>query len=818
MSFLRAPGGRSLRRKPTKPGKKTQPRQQWDSTVQDLSVHRATPEELVHRHEIHKSKNQWLAHWELQNKPLKKKHNLSSGGPDPLAERRYDIARKILCEQYSLKDILEDSDRALAVVKDLFGDAPRRRSGFPDVTLAPSCDLETSRGPIVQKKDPPTRLSILSQSTMDPQALNEVEKSFSFLVQSDEEQEAAESFYPRVRARRAGRVLNEEENPDLEFVTPAKADPLPPGQTALNATAAVKRVKTRLGEEEQEAGDSRSMTGQVLNPQPKASKKQSAKGKKKNPLDVNSSDNSERFVSGTPAPPRHSPSNLEILNHLTQEVEHELEEYEKLTGRAITPTQEPQGLTGFTMSLVNSLRRVVTYLKESDIQLRQEVLERRAMQRELKEQRALIDALTAEILMLKRGDADSETDLQPNFTETEDPLSVPAKAIKNHPVRDSDSESVHARSLHRGSGMKAAEFPGSAHEPICHAYVSPEKPGHEASLPAHVFQPAVMLSPPRQQSRQEFMNQSALFQKMTQAVPSSQTNMSASSSSEQDNPESHRLTSVKRLSPPCRDIQRLRTGEASGQTAGMWQTSRAPQKMDPLNGASPGQARVLPQPLSPSQADPPRLLQPAHREVQVRNPVTEGDGGRGVSPQDIESRMAQLAQENSALKSYLRQINRSTETLHPQAGHEDNSREPQRPRDTKILQGSEADSAPVSLEMRIAELNRQSAEAREKLLGLIERQKQSSVVSPAISPITPQSDAGSGGRKLEVPVPMLHLNESPLSETPSPAGSVSRRSLSDRTARTLNTSGGGRPQTFGQRTKAGREKDEGWFALSAHVS
>lgn len=36
---------------------------------------------------------------------------------------------QILSDQYQLQDVLEQSDQAMAVVKDLFGDAPRRHTG-----------------------------------------------------------------------------------------------------------------------------------------------------------------------------------------------------------------------------------------------------------------------------------------------------------------------------------------------------------------------------------------------------------------------------------------------------------------------------------------------------------------------------------------------------------------------------------------------------------------------------------------------------------------------------------------------------------------
>lgn len=37
--------------------------------------------------------------------------------------------------------------------------------------MAPNCDLESSQGPIVQKCDPSTQLSILSESVMDSQVM-----------------------------------------------------------------------------------------------------------------------------------------------------------------------------------------------------------------------------------------------------------------------------------------------------------------------------------------------------------------------------------------------------------------------------------------------------------------------------------------------------------------------------------------------------------------------------------------------------------------------------------------------------------------------
>lgn len=56
---------------------------------------------------------------------------------------------------------------------------------------------------------------------------------------------------------------------------------------------------------------------------------------------------------------------LDVLRHMMHEVEHEMGEYERSTGREVQePHSSSQGLTGFTLSLVSSLCRLVRYLKE----------------------------------------------------------------------------------------------------------------------------------------------------------------------------------------------------------------------------------------------------------------------------------------------------------------------------------------------------------------------------------------------------------------------------------------------------------------------
>ncbi|XP_018430590.1 PREDICTED: spindle and centriole-associated protein 1, partial [Nanorana parkeri] len=518
LRYSRPLSGRpSLKKATTR--KKPLARQAWDSSVQDLNVHRATPEDLAHRHEIHKSKNQRLAQWELQKNVFKKKWRKQNGGAaDPMEDRRLALMMEILCDQYQMKDVLERSDRTMAEVKDIFGDAPRRHTGFPNVTVAPSCDLETSRGPIALKRDPPTRLSILSESVMDSQALNEVDESQS--EDSDDEVDVSISFQPGLRTDRVYQILNEESsNPeshhqsegkaadtDNPFVTPKNVGHPTNGQLALNATTAVKRVKTRLREEkEEQPEDPKCVIGRILNPNPPNHHRVPAKGKKKRSSRAPSSHRTESAASACELSSC-SQSSLDVLNQMMQEVEEELEDYERQTGREADTMPKAQGLTGFTMSLVGSMRRLVSCLKEGDRQLRQEVLQRQHLQEELDEQRLLIDALTAEILSMKENRSMSSMSPQSVSDHSQSPpvgtlRAPPAAKPEQRKTSTSSLSALSALSVVTELGLKDVEEERDS--PAPHA----DKPAEQDVSFLLGFQPAVLLSPPRQRTREEYSKQ-----------------------------------------------------------------------------------------------------------------------------------------------------------------------------------------------------------------------------------------------------------------------------------------------------------------------
>ncbi|NWW02957.1 SPICE protein, partial [Oreocharis arfaki] len=455
MSLLRGPRPRAAGRKGPRKAAAVAKRD-WDSTVHDLTVHRATPDDILRRREIHKSKNKALAHLELQEKALSRKWKKQKQlDLDSLEKRKLALMREILSDQYHLQDVLERSGQAVA--KGLFGDAPRTRTGFPNVTMAPNCDLESSQGPIVQKSHPPSQLSILNESVMDSQALNEEEEEalsedghhdilgFKSSISSDRLLRLLRGKNSLVNSQLwvdkdvRKNTLSQESNVPL---TPTTASPSL-DQSALNATSVIKRTRSRLqNEDEEESVDSTDTVRQVLNPNSRKQKHIAAKMKRKQ-----AAQNSARQKrSDSPANliqtdlQRDSKPSLDVLNHMIREVERELEEYERCTGREVQKKERSEGLSGFTLSLVNALCRLMRYLKETEMQLHEKEMMRQQQEEMLNEHRELIDALTAEVLQVREENITMQKKLQQYMAVTDEKLMCLTQAFKGLPLVEPERE------------------------------------------------------------------------------------------------------------------------------------------------------------------------------------------------------------------------------------------------------------------------------------------------------------------------------------------------------------------------------------------
>ncbi|NXI74756.1 SPICE protein, partial [Anseranas semipalmata] len=791
------------------------------STVHDLTVHRATPEDILRRHEMHKSKNKALAHLELQEKALKRKWKKQKQlAPDSLEKRKLTLMREILSDQYHLQDVLERSDQVMAVVKDLFGDAPRTRTGFPNVTMAPNCDLESSQGPIIQKRDPPTQLSILSESVMDSQALNEVQEKALSICHSEDGQHESLNFKSSTNSDRLLRILREENSSvnsqlwaerDMRKTTLSQEVPLTPTtlspsleRSALNATSVVKRIHSRLqNEDEEETVDSTYTVRQVLNPNSGKLKQIPAKMKRKQT--AQNSARQRRDDSPASSIPtdlqRDNKSSLDVLSCMIHEVEHELEEYERCTGREVQKAQRSEGLTGFTLSLVNALCRLMRYLKESEMQLREKELMRQHHEEMLNEHRELIDALTAEIILVREENITIQKKLQQYMIVTDEQMTSLMQAFKSLPlVEPRREQSPNHFGIASKSPANGQEKPDLSYfEPRSDEgnrenmlklpqeeppFEFPQRPsasssaGAGRSLPVHIFQPAVLLSPPRQKSSQELSPLQNEFTTISQFTENTE-----------------REPCKERSSPPS-----LRTQSTTEENCLISRRQPVPAADKDLESSQEKMSLSCP------------------ADTRKNSAVEEFSQNN-----DLLGQIAELTRQNSLIKAQLSRFRSFSEDTNDCLHQPDLMQNANPSSDTS--QGQTHLVVPKSWEERIAELNRQSTEARDKLLQLIDQQKLAAAdtVSPLISPVQPPSlnYTENARRTIEVSIPVAASMDSCKEDSVSPASITSvRRSVGDSSkpcSPLSTTSESVKLTPVSQRPKAEKQKEEGWFALSMHI-
>nr|XP_021148324.1 spindle and centriole-associated protein 1 isoform X7 [Columba livia] len=731
----------------------------------------------------------------------------------------------------------------MAVARNLFGNAPRTQTGFPNVTVAPNCDPESSQGPIVQKCDHPNQLSILSDTVMDSQALNEVEEEALSIYQSEDGHHDSLHFKSSINSDRLLRLLREENSlvnsqlwaeKDMRKTTLSQASnvPLTPttvspslDRSALNATNVVKRIHSRLqNEDEGETIDSAYTVRQVLNPNSRKQKHIAAKSsvllnttylplikvlnivrkvKRKQAAENSARQRRVDSPANSIAIDLRSSniSSLDVLNHMIHEVEHELEEYERCTGRDVQKTERSEGLSGFTVSLVNALCRLMRYLKESEMQLREKELMRQQHEQMLNEHRELIDALTAEILLVREENTIIQKKLQEYRMVTDEQLISLTQAFKGLPLAEPrrDRSLNHFGIAGKGPVNSQGKPDLSYFEPRADTgnresmlkFPQEELPlkflqrsgasgdvGAGRSLPSHIFQPAVLLSPPRQKSSQEL---SPLQNEFT-AISQPPENTKSEPCKEKSSPSSLRMQSTTEEN--CLTFQR--------------------------------------QAIPPADKD----LESSHEKISLPCP---GDTRNNSTAEelfqnsDLLRQIAELTRQNSLIKAQLsRFIGFSEDTndclRQPDPMQNANPSPDSSQQQTHLLVSK-------SLEERIAELNRQSTEARDKLLQLIDQQKLAAAdkVPPTVTPVLPPSlnCTENARRKIEVSIPVAVAMDSTKEDSVSPASMTNiRRSVGDSSkpcSPVSATSGSVKSNPVSQRPKVEKQKEEGWFALSVHI-
>ncbi|TNN88848.1 Spindle and centriole-associated protein 1 [Liparis tanakae] len=757
MSFARVgrPPQHSKGKRPVRVKKAAALKKDWVSTVNDLSVHKLSPAELSHRHEIHKSHNKAAAQWELREKVLQRRFK-HTGSPAPLDHASLNIIREVFSDQLLLQDVLARSDRAMAVVKDLFGDAPRRQAGHPSVTKAPNCDSDSGL-PVLRRPDPPTQLSLLSQSMMDPQALNEFEDS--------EEDPSDEDSCPtgcsdhhvihranvkkmkaqsRIKQRQKVRCPNlEQADRDNDPVTPC-ASGRASAQTALNATMTVQHLRSRQSQSEESMEEPSVLVSQVLNsemPLNQSGRISSRTSRSRKVVSQRLALDGSSVASLTG-----DQSSLGMLQTMLGQVEADLDALIPTTVPASAPSQKKdntQGLTGFSVALVSTLGRLVHLLKQREEEAQEEARERRILEEVLREQRRLIDALTAETMTLREEAAALQEGLQQRTAEVEQKLDTVVLLMGGLGLLEAHIEPP------QDSDAKAA----------C-SYVTQPVPLQQEPPPGDILR-----------SREDVHSHSSASSltslPLTSLPSSSSISLTCDPLESQLSPEAL-LAEIAQLNRQ-NDLIRAQLSRAKRLGSEVGESSDSSKEQSRLSSGSTG--RVTPQSVG-----------------ERRTSASSSSTGR-VTPQSVGERRTS-ASSSTGRRSLPVQAAEG-EPLTNQATSPNT-----------LLHVS-------SVEQRLLELNRQSAAARGRLLELIEQQKQNvtAKVSPSNSPIppsafSPHSPAAGGSPEVSLLLPEQEL----LSQT----GGGERRSAGSQ----------GSSHSLGREKRDGKtqmEKQEGWFALSAHV-
>ncbi|XP_077981646.1 spindle and centriole-associated protein 1-like [Glandiceps talaboti] len=327
--------------------KKVTKKDAWDDTQSDLSVYKLSRHELERRHAIHKSHNLSSVKLEKQQQALAKALKRT---PPSEGRTRVSLLREMLYDGDELQDVLAHTDRVMAVVKDLFGDDPKRYTGLPNVTFAPGQDnnsqTDRSMMSISQSTEIPARFT-----QPDPPVLNEVSED----IESDSEEETTQDKNTQMEAEKDGQPTSLSAVDNL-MCTPEHqrimSEEETPKGLAINDTIKVRKTKKRM----------------------------------------ENMDETENVSIAT---------NLDGLKRVITGLEQEVEEYEQLTGRQrpSRPTKDTEGLGGYTASLLDTISKLVSYLKENEKVIQSETKIREEIQADLQEHRELTDALTAELLL-----------------------------------------------------------------------------------------------------------------------------------------------------------------------------------------------------------------------------------------------------------------------------------------------------------------------------------------------------------------------------------------------------------------------------------
>lgn len=382
---------------------------EWDSTLHDLNELKATPEEIARRKEVHKSKHALAARLQKQRQIKAKKADLSISNTEA---RQLAIMKEVLYDQQEFQKVLAKSDKMMAVVKDLFGDDPRRLQGIPNITSAPDSD-GSQRNIVVPLCEIKTKTDTLSESMVDNSALNDLESD-----SDDEDGQDPNIYQPQFNLERFQQfVANEERNHTISTISGQAQmsqlyqGPVQSTQIQLDSLQNTQDFET----------PKKQMNGSILKT-PKSAMNDTNKIKK-----------TKKRVAPSPQP-HNTTSNMNLtdLRKVLEGLEDEIAEYEKNTGRR-PPAERPrqESFSGYTLSIVDSVTKLCRYLKENELRLKAETLVREQLTQDVTQLAQLIDALTSDIILTQDEYSNLKSDFSRYREETQSEILYLKTAVQN---------------------------------------------------------------------------------------------------------------------------------------------------------------------------------------------------------------------------------------------------------------------------------------------------------------------------------------------------------------------------------------------------
>ncbi|KAI8509305.1 spindle and centriole associated protein 1 [Branchiostoma belcheri] len=743
------------------------------------------------------------------------------------------------------------------------GDAPnlQRYTGFPNVTKAP--DNPSGSGPVIEPPEQPTQLSMLSQSIMDQSALNEVDTERE-QGETGDEQSLSQQFESRLDLQRFRRFLELERQQDsalrqqdstlrqqdstistipgeqqgqqgavtstmLQGGPSHQVDSSNPGRTVNRSYTQPTAVTTQTPVRD---GDSSTLTNQAINDTARVNRTMSRTGA------ADQTDLSSLSL-----------TKLDQLKQVMDNLESEIADYEQQAGMPTPPPPQQHKsptLRGYTTSLLEAITRLTRHIKESESQLRSEATLRHHLMEEIAEQRALVDVLTADIISTQEQYTVLRAEFDQYRTKSEEQINY-LKHTLYAVMKGSGNRSVDG-----STGMSTQSFvPSDSSDPS----TAPK------TVPTHLqpLQPAVLLSPPRQRNHRAAQQQPA----PEQSVPTSLADLHQRVSEvyrtmgKAPSTTTPTTTAAIVISQPTE----VSVVERSRDSLGTSPLPHAQLYPGGTSGLVNGVVHVPPQQgfrtdsNAQQQFTDRQVSSKTGRPVPVLPPSPDlpvvSQGRRG----SLEEQLSVLSQQHTQAQRRLQQMEqwRKATGASPQDGGVD-----------QPAPSSESLHEEQVLQQQIDLLLHKHEEAQARLQGLVQQQQQISLdrqlnsagstgtaststeftqlptslpsvtppsslpqgthlpVSPPISPIPftlgstappqPVVTWGGAGREIRVSVPRVEDLELTATSTPSPHvgnNSVARSSLgSSRQS----------PIPVGIRPVSKGSTEDGWFALSSHVS